>query len=135
MSVPLNLPKRFIQQKLSKLLAAHHKRKRGQRTFKESRALYPIATQFNFRSLKTILDSYDLQRSDLRLWEIGQELKLNLRSSLTKDELHARRGIDDPVAVSKKNVLAVAAGKKVKHAKSIIKGVGRGVFPAFAKGT
>ena len=28
----------------------------------------------------------------------------------------------------------VAASKKLKDAKSIIEGVGRGVFPAFAKG-
>ena len=43
----------------------------------------------------------------------------------------ARR--DNYGAVEKKNVLAVAASKKLKAAKSIIEGVGRGVFPAFSK--
>jgi hypothetical protein len=52
-AVPLNLRKRFIQQKLGQMLRRHHKRKRGQRTFKESRARYPIATQFKFSQPQT----------------------------------------------------------------------------------
>jgi hypothetical protein len=74
-AVPLSLPKRFIQQKLNELLAAYHKRKRGQRTFKDRRAWYPIAAQFNVHSLKKILELYDLRKSqpDLPLWEVGQK--------------------------------------------------------------
>jgi hypothetical protein len=134
-AIPLNLPKRFIQQRLRKLLARHHKRKRGQRTFKESRALYPIAGQFNVHSLKKMLELYDLEQSqpDMRQWQIGQRLQLG--GTLTKDELNGERGRQNPVAVAKKNALAVAANKKLKHARSIIEGVGRGVFPTFAKGT
>ena len=130
-AIPLNLPKRFIQQRLSKLLARHHKRKRGQRTFKESRARYRIAQQFTVLSLKKMLELYDLRKSqpNLPLWEAGQ--RFHLGAALTKDERNQGRGRDNYGAVDKKNVSAVAASKKLKAAKSIIEGVGRGVFPAF----
>jgi len=89
-AIPLSLRKRLIQQKLSKILARHHKRKRGQRTFKESRALYPIATQFRIHSLKRMLELYDLRQKEpnLTLWEIGQRFRLG--AALTKDELKVR---------------------------------------------
>jgi hypothetical protein len=134
-AVPLDLPKRFIQQKLTKLLARHHKRKRGQRTFKESRARYRIAGHFTVHSLKKMLELYDHKKSqpDVTLWEVGQ--KFGLGSRLSKAELNGGRGIDNPVAVAKKSALAVAASKKLKHAKRIIEGVGCGEFPTFAKGT
>ena len=130
-AIPLNLPKRFIQQRLSKLLARHHKRKRGQRTFKESRARYRIAQQFTVLSLKKMLELYDLRKSqpNLPLWEAGQ--RFHLGAALTKDERNQGRGRDNYGAVHKKNVSAVAASKKLKAAKSIIEGVGGGVFPAF----
>ena len=134
-AIPLNLPKRFIQQRLRNLLVRHHNRKRGQRTLRESRALYPIAEHFNVHSLKKMLELYDLEQSqpEMRLWQIGQRLQLG--ATLTTDELNGAGGRKNPVAVAKKNVLAVAASKKLKAAKSIIEGVGHGVFPAFAKGT
>ena len=132
-AIPLSLRKRFIQQKLSKLLARHHKRKRGQRTYKESRALYPIAAQFNIHSLKRMLELYDFrqERPEIPLWEIGQRFRLG--NALTDNELKGGRGRDNSVAVAKKNVLSVSASKKLTEAKSIIKGVGHGVFPAFSR--
>ncbi len=133
MAIPLTLPKRFIQQKLAKLVAQYNKRKRGQRTFKESHALYPIANQFEWFSLKRMLEIYDLRKSqpELTLWEIGQHF--NLGEALTQHELKAGRGRADNTAVNKKNVSAVAASKKLTLAKNIIDGVGRGKFPVFAK--
>ena len=130
-AIPLGLRKRYIQQSLTKILAKYHKRKRGQRTFKESLARYPIAAQFKIKSLKDILEVYDLRhlQSDLTLWEIGQQLSLTTK--LTQAELSAGRGRADGAAVSKKNVLAVAASKKLKLAEQLIDGVGKGVFPAF----
>ncbi len=82
-------------------------------------------------TLKGMLDVYDLHTSvpKLTLWEIGQ--KLSLTTKLTEAELSAGRGRADGAAVSKKNVLAVAASKKLNSANKIIEGVGRGVFPAF----
>lgn len=129
-AVPINLRKRFITQKFNKILSKFNRRKRGQRTLKESRALFPIATQFNIHSLKQILDVHDLRASDknLRLWEIGQRLKLNVGQQLTAAQLASDKW--DPDVVSKKNILAITASKKLKLAKKIIDGAGRGVFPA-----
>ena len=133
MAIPLSLRKRFIQQKLSTLLARHHKRKRGQRTYKESRSRYPIAAQFSIRSLKRMLELYDLREAnpEMPFWQIGQRYRLG--KALTEEELKGPRGRDNPVAVAKKNVLSVAVSKKLTAAKSIIKGVGHGVFPAFSR--
>lgn len=124
-AIPLALRKRFILQKFNALLRKHHTRRRGQRTFRESQARYPIAAQFNRHSLKKILDAYDLHQAqpELRLWQIAQ--KLALGTKLTTDDTPAER-------VHKKNVLSVAASKKLKQAKNIIDGVGRGIFPAFS---
>ena len=71
-AIPLSLPKRFIEQKLRTILSQHHKRKKGQRTLKDSRALYHIATRFKTSSLKDMLDAYDLRQSqpDLTLWQM-----------------------------------------------------------------
>jgi len=131
-AIPLTLPKRFIERKLNKLLARHHKRKRGQRTFKESHALYPVAAQFNIHSLKKTLAVYDLRQAEpkLPLWEMGQ--RFNLGRALWEEERKGGRGRSNYGAVAKKNVSAVAASKKLRAAKSIIDGVGRGVFPAFS---
>lgn len=131
-AVPLNLPKRHIEQRLTKLLSQHHKRKRGQRTFKESRALYPIAAQFSIESLRKCLALYDLAHKEPRrkLWELAQ--RIGLGDPLNKSELEAERGRANPTAVAKKNSLGVAANKMLKKANNIIDGVGRGVFPAFS---
>ncbi|MGO9681987.1 MAG: hypothetical protein ACLPTZ_05200 [Beijerinckiaceae bacterium] len=132
-AIPLSLRKRFIQQKLNKLLARHHKRKRGQRTYRESRALYPIVAQFNIHSLKRMLELYDLRQANpkMPLWQIGQRFRLG--KALTEGELKGGRGRDNPVAVEKKNVSAVAVSKKLTLARNIIEGVGHGVFPAFSR--
>ncbi len=127
-AIPLNLRKRHIQQRLTSILAQRHKGERGKTT--PSQARYPIATKFKLSSLKGILEAYDLRNSqpDLTLWEIGQ--KLGLTTKLKPDELLAARGRGSGTAVNKKNVLAVAAAKKLKLAKRIIEGVGKGIFPA-----
>jgi hypothetical protein len=111
--------------KFSTLLRKHHTRRRGQRTFRESQALYPIAAQFNLHSLKTILDTYELRQKapNLTLWEIAQ--KLSLGTKLTTKDTPAEM-------VHKKSVLSTSASKKLALARRIIDGVGRGVFPAFS---
>ena len=90
-AIPLNLPKRFIQQRLSNLLVRHHKRKRGQRTLKESRALYRIAEHFKVPSLKKMLELYDLGKSQPNT-TMGNRSAVPARSALTKDELNGAGG-------------------------------------------
>ena len=120
-AIPLALRKRFIIRKFSTLLRKHHTRRRGQRTFRESQAVYPIAAQFNLHSLKKILDAYELRQNapNLTLWEIAQ--KLALGTKLTSGDTPAEM-------VHKKSVLSVAASKKLAAARKIIDGVGRGFF-------
>jgi len=132
-AIPLRLSKKFIDQKLRKLVARYNKRKRGQQTYKESRSLYPIAARFNIHSLKRMLELYDLRQANPKMpfWEIGQRFRLG--KALTKEELSGERGRDNPVAVEKKNVSAVAVSKKLTLARNIIEGVGHGVFPAFSR--
>jgi hypothetical protein len=80
-----------------------------------------------------MLELYDFrqERPEIPLWEIGQRFRLG--NALTDNELKGGRGRDNSVAVAKKNVLSVSASKKLTEAKSIIKGVGHGVFPAFSR--
>jgi hypothetical protein len=127
--VPLTLRKRFILKRFNELLSKHHTRRRGQRTFRESRALYPIARQFNIHGLKTTLAAYDLRSSSkMTLWEIAQEVGFGKR--LTKEELASNT--NTPTTKNKKSKLSIAASKKIALADKIIDGVGRGVFPAIA---
>jgi hypothetical protein len=128
-AIPLLLRKRFISQKIAKLLKQHHHRRRGQRTFRQSRARYPINAQFNVHSLRKALKAYDLhiEKPDLTLWQIAQELRLG--TVLTKEELASDVKRDGSIT-RKKSILSVAASKKLKLARKIIDGVGHGVFPA-----
>jgi hypothetical protein len=127
--IPLKLPKRFLQTRFEKALSKHHTRGRGQRTFRQSRARYPINAQFNMHSLTKALKAYDLhmESPDLTLWQIAQELRLG--TTLREEELAA--DVKDGEITRKKSILSVAASKKLKLARKIIDGVGRGVFPAF----
>ena len=127
--IPLMLPKLFIRKRFDEILSKRHTRSRGQRTFRQSRAHYPIKSQFSMHSLKKALQAYDLrvEKPDLTLWQIAQELRLG--TTLRKEELAA--DVKDGEITRKKSILSVAASKKLKLARKIIDGVGRGVFPAF----
>jgi hypothetical protein len=134
-AIPLALRKRFISQKINKLLKQQHHRRRGQRTFKESRGLYPIACQHDIGSLQTTLAAYDLRNSQHhpKLWEIAQQLKLAKDNLLTKDELASKARETDAIS-DKKIRLQIAASKKLHQAEKIFDGVGRGKFPAISTG-
>jgi hypothetical protein len=103
-------------------------RRRGQCTFRQSRARYPISSQFSMHSLKKALQAYDLsiEKPELTLWQIAQELRLG--TTLRKEELAA--DVKDGEITRKKSILSVAAHKKLNLASKIVDGVGRGVFPA-----
>lgn len=122
-AVPLMLRKRFIERRISELLRARHTRKRGQRQYRESRALYPIATQFNPHNLRTVLKVYDLHTAQpsLKLWEIAQAVKFT--TTLDDDERARGEG------VNKKAVMSVAVSRKLRQAREIIENVGKGRFP------
>lgn len=128
-SVPLAFTKRFIVRRMWDILKLHHKRKRGQQELLESRALYPLREKFNIHSLQIALAVYDLAQAQplLKHWEIAQELKFT--TTLDARELN-KRGRASPSAVAKKATMSVAVSRKLKQARTLIDGVGRGVFPA-----
>jgi hypothetical protein len=125
-AVPLRLSKSEIKKKINSLLMKKHDRKRGERLFEDSRALYPVASSVNIHATKLILATYDMRMNNpsMPLWRIGHELKLG--TTLTAQELASdgrKQNID------KKNRLAAAASRKLKQAKLVIEGVGKGQFP------
>jgi hypothetical protein len=130
LAVPLLLPKRYLQRRIGQMLKVHHPRKRGKRTSKDSRALYPVATQFNLHSLQVAMAVYDLKKANpkTKLWEIAQQLRF---TSSLKDSEFGVRGQMASEAIGKKNTMSVAVRRKLDIANSIIDGVGSGVFPQY----
>jgi len=140
--IPLKLPKLRIRKRFEKVLSKHHTRRRGQRTFGESIASYPIKHRPTIRSLQRYLNVYDfkVQHPELTWWKIGQELRLSAVNLLTKDELAviALKGRTEEIRnkknepTRKRNLLSLAAFKDFQLAQKIIDGVGRGLFPAIS---
>jgi hypothetical protein len=125
-AVPLRLSKSSIKKKINSILKLKHKRKRGQRLYQDSQALYPVRSSVNIHAMKSILATYDLKmrNPEMPLWRIGHELKLG--TILTAQELAAEGRKQN---TDKKNRLASAASRKLNQAKKVIDGVGRGKFP------
>lgn len=97
---------------------------------KDSRAMYKITNQFNLHSLQVVLAVYDLKKANpkMKLWEIAQQLRFS--STLNPDEFELGGQMASGV-IGKKNTMSVAASRKLYIARSIIDGVGRGVFPQY----
>jgi hypothetical protein len=130
LAAPLFLSKRFVQAQIARLIKKHHPRKRGERTLKGSKALYPLSNQFSVPSLTIALKVYDKKMSEpeLKLWEIAQQLRFT--STLNETEL-AQRGRMASEANGKKNTMNVAVRRKLDLAEAVIDGVGKGLFPQY----
>lgn len=127
--IPLRLPKADIQRRVARLVRKHHHRQRGQRLLKESKARYPVTGQFSTKALKSILQVYEMRQMqpDLPLWEIAQRVGF-MKTKLTPDEMRFR-GTGE--ASDKKLSMSSATSRKLKQAKILIDGVGKGRFPVF----
>jgi hypothetical protein len=125
--IPLRLPKAFIQRRVGKLVRDHHKRQRGQRLMSESKAMYPVSSQFSIKALRSILDCYELKQAqpDLALWEIAQKVGFS-KTRLTAEEI--RKG-GTGSASDKKRSMTSATSRKLSQAQSVIENVGKGRFP------
>jgi hypothetical protein len=124
-AVPLYYRKRAISAQLRKILLRNHSRKRGEKRVKFSRAKYPLLHAPDVPALKTTLDCYDMKSANphLPLWQIAQEIGVSVR--LTKAELEGTGGH----VVDKKASMTAGVSRKLKHAATLIEGVGRGIFP------
>jgi len=123
-SLPLNLPKRYLQRKVRDLLVKYHKGRRGHSVARSSRALFKVRGQPNAPALETGLMVYDFWKAnpEMPLWKIGNELRL-----LPKDRVRE----SDPKydRVNKKNVLAATVSRYLRRVKASIAATEQGQFP------
>ncbi len=124
-SLPLNLPKKTLEAHVKRLLAAHHKGKRGMQYAKQSRARYKVQGQPNVPALELGLAVWDMRRArpDLELWQIGDRVPDLLRTQKIKP------GDDRHDQMVKKRALAAVVSRYLKRVKLQIDGVGKGTFP------
>ena len=93
----------------------------------ESKAMYPVSSQFSIKALRSILDCYELKQAqpDLALWEIAQKVGFS-KTRLTAEEI--RKG-GTGSASDKKRSMTSATSRKLSQAQSVIENVGKGRFP------
>lgn len=124
-SLPLGLPKRFLENRIKDLLAEHHKGKRGHQLAKRSRARYQVQGQPNIPALKQGLAVYDHWKANpgMPLWRVGD----TLHGFQTEHKLKPK----DPAGVraNKKNVMAATVSRYLRRVKASIEAAGRGSFP------
>jgi hypothetical protein len=86
LTLPLNLPKKLLEQRFSEFLNTHHKGKRGVQLAKSSNAICKVKGQPNVPALALGLKIYEMRKStpDMPLWEIGNELPEVLRAQKLK---------------------------------------------------
>ena len=75
-SVPLNLPKKFLLERFRKILSEHHKGERGRQYAKKSESKYRFKGQPNIQGLRIALMVYDhiMANPKIKLWEVGKIL-------------------------------------------------------------
>lgn len=124
-SLPLGLPKRFLEKRIKDLLAEYHKGKRGHQLAKKSRARYQVQGQPNIPALKQGLAVYDHWKASLGmpLWRVGD--------SLRGFQMEHKLNPNDPAGIraNKKNVLAATVSRYLRRVKASIEAVGHGEFP------
>lgn len=123
--LPLELPRRFLEDELKKLLDKHHKGERGVRTNKDSTALYPVVGDFNRETLARCLRVFDLRKEfpEMKLWQLAVEAKIG---SLEHRTLAKKRTSE---SVDSRFVLANTVNRDLRHARQMIKNAGVGKFP------
>ena len=124
-AIPTHYPKRNITSSLNKILREHKPRGRGEKLVKFSRAKYPLLHSPDTYALDITLRCYKKKNENpkMPLWEIAQEVGVSV--SLTKAELAGEGGH----VADKKASMTAGVSRKLKHAATLIEGVGRGIFP------
>ena len=123
-SLPLNLPKRFLNKRVKEILAKAHVRKRGQLTARESQAKYRIKQSPNVGSIETAITIYELHAAnpDKPQWWLANQVS----GVLPKQKLKAS---DTPaIGQDKRRALASAANRYLKKAREMIANTAKGKF-------
>ena len=124
-SVPLNLPKKFILQRFRSLLDQNHKGQRGKRYAKTSKAKYQFMGQPNIEALTTALNVWDkrIEHPKMKLWELGQFLPLN--KHLYVDYLKSGKPLD----TASKKLMEATVSRYLKKARASVTNTSKGIFP------
>lgn len=110
-SLPLNLPKRFLERRVLQLIKEHHKGERGHQYARKSDAKYKVQGQPNVPALALGMQiyQYKLQHPDYPLWKIGNEIPKVLRTQKISSK-------DQPYEVlEKKRALAATVSRYIKR--------------------
>jgi hypothetical protein len=86
LTLPLNLPKKLLEQRFSEFLNTHHKGKRGVQLARSSNAICKVKGQPNIPALALGMKIYEIKKSFpyMPLWEIGNNLPEVLRTQKLK---------------------------------------------------
>lgn len=124
-AIPIHYPKRTIARSLRKILKENQSRKRGEKLVKFSRAKYPLLFSPDTYALSITLKCYKLKLAepDLPYWQIAQ--RCNVSGALSQSELEGTGGH----VADKKASMTAGVSRKLKHAATLIEGVGKGIFP------
>lgn len=126
-SLPLNLPKRFLERRVLELIDQNHKGERGHQYARKSDAKFKIQGQPNVPALALGMQIYEFQRQhpDYPLWRIGNEVPKVLRTQKisTKDQSYE--------LIVKKRALAATVSRYLKRVELTIARTvqGDGMFP------
>ena len=111
-SIPLNLPQKFLIQKIRKIIEAKHKGNKGRQYAKNSKATYRFKGQPNIKALRIGLEVYDQIKTNPKkhLWEIAMllpqfQMELEDYKNGVIPEFTQRRVMSSTVSRYKKRVL------------------------------
>lgn len=125
MSVPLNLPKKFLLQRFRTLLAEKHKGERGKQYAKSSKAKYQFKGQPNIEALLLALHVYDQSKANpkMKLWELGQFLPQfkHLYGSFLRS--------GESLNTANKKIIEATVSRYIRKACQAISNTSKGNFP------
>lgn len=122
-SVPLNLPQKFLVDRFRKLVEENHKGVKGKQYAKVSEALYKFNGQPNIKALRIGLEMYDLAKAnpELTLWELGLDLPQ------FQEELHQYR--KDEIPFDLRRTISSTVSRYKKRVAETIENTTKGIFP------
>lgn len=125
-TIPLNLPRRHIEQRLKSLLDTHHKGKKGRQNAKVQIAAYTVSRPPKVISLATALAVYDarIEHPELPMWKVAV-------LAIAKYKPY-REKLKDPnfkLDHDQRRQAAVEVHRYVKQVEASIKNAEMGVFP------
>lgn len=123
-AVPLNDTRQHLKSKFAKLLARRHSGKAGVSVAEGSKALYCVQPNYQLPALEQMLMVYELRQKkpDLKLFELGQELKLVSTAMPAKGDTPKR-------AADKRNIMAASVSRYLSKAALVIRSAGTRRFP------